>query len=151
VYDERARTFVRAWKERGRRRLAGEAAGLVLEILPRPDVDVVVHVPGDPERARARGSVPPLALTQALADAWGLSPADPLRRAGGLRRQQGLGLSERRRNVRGSVVAVGEVPPVVCLVDDVYTSGATADACAIALRRAGARRVEVVTFARAVR
>jgi predicted amidophosphoribosyltransferase len=39
----------------------------------------------------------------------------------------------------------------VCLVDDVYTTGATADACASALRRAGARHVEVITFARAVR
>jgi predicted amidophosphoribosyltransferase len=37
------------------------------------------------------------------------------------------------------------------LVDDVYTSGATADAAASALRAAGAGRVEVVTFARAIR
>jgi predicted amidophosphoribosyltransferase len=37
------------------------------------------------------------------------------------------------------------------LVDDVYTSGASAAAAASALRRAGARHVEVITFARAVR
>lgn len=151
VYDDRARTFVRAWKERGRRSLAYEAAGLVLEALARPDVDVVVHVPGDAERARARGSVPPRALARALADAWDLTPLNPLRRVGGLPRQTGLGLTERRRNVRGTVVAVRAVPQAVCLVDDVYTSGATADACAAALRRGGARRVEVVTLARAVR
>jgi predicted amidophosphoribosyltransferase len=151
VYDDRARTFVRAWKERGRRGLARHAASLVHEVLPRPDVDVVVHVPGDPERARARGSVPPRALARGLADVWAVPTADLLRRAGTLPPQRGLGLAERRRNVRGSVAAVGEVPSAVCLVDDVYTSGATADACAAALRQAGARRVEVVTFARAVR
>jgi predicted amidophosphoribosyltransferase len=39
----------------------------------------------------------------------------------------------------------------VILVDDVYTTGATAAAAASALRKAGARSVHVVTFARAVR
>jgi predicted amidophosphoribosyltransferase len=43
------------------------------------------------------------------------------------------------------------VPRSLVLVDDVYTTGATANAAASALRRAGARRVEVVTFARAIR
>lgn len=151
VYDARARALVRAWKERGRRTLAREAASIVLGVVPRPDADVLVHVPGDPERARERGSVPPRALARALADAWGLPTDDLLRRSGALPPQRGLGLAERRRNVRGSVTAAGLAPAAVCLVDDVYTSGSTVDACAAALRRAGARRVEVVTFARAVR
>jgi predicted amidophosphoribosyltransferase len=43
------------------------------------------------------------------------------------------------------------VPRRVALVDDVYTTGATATAASSALRAAGARRVEVVTFARALR
>ena len=41
--------------------------------------------------------------------------------------------------------------PQVLLVDDVFTSGATANAAAAALRKGGARHVDVVTFARVVR
>ena len=43
------------------------------------------------------------------------------------------------------------MPGVVALVDDVYTTGATLDACARALRDAGAQVVEGFTLARAVR
>jgi predicted amidophosphoribosyltransferase len=59
--------------------------------------------------------------------------------------------AERLRNARGAFIAVAEAPKRVVLVDDVYTTGATVSAAATALRKAGARRVDVVTFARTVR
>ena len=142
---------MRSWKEHGRRGLAAQAAELVAEAVAPPEVDVLVHVPGDPERALERGDVPPRALAAALAELWELPATDLLRRTRPRERQRGLSLAERRRNVRGSVAATGEAPRRVCLVDDVYTSGATADACASGLRRAGARHVEVISLARAVR
>jgi predicted amidophosphoribosyltransferase len=46
---------------------------------------------------------------------------------------------------------MADVPARVCLVDDVYTTGSTALAAATELRRAGAREVHVVAFARVVR
>jgi predicted amidophosphoribosyltransferase len=143
---------VQAWKESGRRALAREAGALVAEVVPRPQADVLVPVPADPERARERGDVPPRRLASELCRAWDVPLLDALERTRSLPHQRGLALAERRRNVRGSVrVRVSEVPRTVCVVDDVYTSGATADACAAVLRKHGARRVSVVTLARAVR
>jgi predicted amidophosphoribosyltransferase len=151
VYDANARALVRAWKERGRRRLALEAATLVASVVTRPLVDGLVPVPGDPERAWQRGDVPARALATELGRIWDVRVVDVLERSRALPRQRGLSLDQRRRNVRGSVSACSEVAPRVCVVDDVYTSGATVDACASACRRVGALRVDVVTFARAVR
>ena len=151
LYDAPARRLVQAWKERGQRRLAREAAGLVVETLSRPDVTALAFVPADPERALERGHRPAEALARELGRAWEL-PVQPLvRRTRSVERQRGLGLAQRRRNVRGAFASARASPARVCLVDDVYTSGATAAAAASALRRGGARRVEVVTLARAVR
>ena len=120
-------------------------------MIARPDVDVVTFVPGDRERGRERGHVPAERLAGALGELWGLPVSRLLTRAGGARRQAGLPRAERRGNVRGAFRARVTVSGRVALVDDVYTTGATVSACASALRRVGARRVDVVCLARAVR
>ena len=152
LYDERAQRFVTAWKERGQRRLARAAAAVVVDVLARPDVLAIAFVPSDRERTLERGYRPAEALAQELGRLWELPVQPLLRRARRVeRRQRGLGLTERRRNVAGAFAAARASPRSVCLVDDVYTSGATAAAAASALRKGGARRVEVMTFARAVK
>ena len=56
----------------------------------------------------------------------------------------------RGRNLRGAfVIEACAVPSRVALVDDVLTTGATAESLALALRRAGCRRIEVWAVARA--
>jgi predicted amidophosphoribosyltransferase len=151
VYDERARRLVLAWKERGRRSLATLAAEVVAETVPWPDADALAAVPSDPERRRGRGDAPAERLARELGALWELPVRPLLRRTRAGPRQRGQRLAERRGNVRGVFAAAGEAPRRVVLVDDVYTSGATAAACATELRRAGARRVDVVSLARAVR
>jgi ComF family protein len=148
-YDDAVRALVAGWKERGQRRLAEAAVGLVLEVVPTPLRGVVTWVPADPDRGLKRGYHPPERLARSLAQHWELPTADPLRRRAG-KRQRGLSRTERRRNVARAFSATA-APADVVLVDDVYTSGATANAAASALRKAGARRVEIVTFARVVR
>jgi predicted amidophosphoribosyltransferase len=152
LYDAPARRLVHAWKEHGQRRLAREAATLVAETLARPDAATLAFVPSDDDRALWRGHRPAEALAAELGRIWELPVLPLVRRTRSVReRQRGLRLAARRRNVRGAFGPARASPPRVCLIDDVYTSGATATAAASAVRKGGARRVEVVTFARAVR
>ena len=151
AYDDGVRRLVAGWKERGLRRFAETAAELVGERLPRPAVTVATFVPADAHRRLHRGHHPAERLARALAAGWEL-PCEPLlERTRAAPRQRGLPLAARRRNVAGSFRAVTPVRGAALLVDDVYTSGATVAAAASALRAAGARRVDVVTFARAIR
>lgn len=82
-------------------------------------------------------------------------PHDPfvLERRRSTRRQVGLSAAQREENVRGAFRVRETARPriaakPVLLVDDVYTSGATAKAATRALLRAGAASVDVLTFAR---
>jgi ComF family protein len=151
AYDDRLRRVVVAWKERGLRRLAGWAAAVVRESVARPDAACVVFVPGDPDRRLKRGHHAAERLASELAAEWELPLRPLLSRARGSPRQRGLTQHERRRNVAGAFLAHGCVPACVVLVDDVYTTGATANAAASALRKGGARNVEVLTLARTIR
>src|SRR3954454_21077544 len=132
-YDDCVRLLVHAWKERGLRTLADVAAELVVARVPRPDAQVVTFVPAEGWRARQRGHQPAQQHGRAVAEQWAL-PCEPLlRRAGGAQRQRGLTLGERKRNVKAAFSAIGTAEFAV-LVDDVYTTGATAHAAAAALR-----------------
>ena len=144
-YDASVRRLVRSWKERGLRSLGAAAALVIVERLPVPAAEVVTFVPPDRGRRLERGYHPAEQLARAVASAWGLPCESLLVRAGGAR-QRGLSRSERRRNVAHAFSGDAGGRRVV-LVDDVYTTGATAHAAAQALRTS----VEVVTFARATR
>jgi predicted amidophosphoribosyltransferase len=151
AYDDAARLLVAAWKERGLRKLAELAAELVCEVVARPRAYTLTFVPADPNRRLDRGHNPAERLAIEIGARWDLPVVSLLSRSHGIAPQRGLPLVERRRNVRGAFQATASAPGTVVLVDDVYTTGATVAAAATALRKAGARRIEVVTFARAVR
>jgi competence protein ComFC len=151
AYDDPVRRLVAGWKERGLRRLADEAAALMAERIAHPGDAVLTFVPPDGDRRLTRGYHPAERLAVSLAAAWELPCELLLARTRPSRRQRGLALAERRRNVAGAFRAARPLSGVLLLVDDVYTTGATAHAASAALMGAGAAGVHVATFARALR
>jgi predicted amidophosphoribosyltransferase len=151
AYQGPVRPLVTAWKERGLRLIAAEAANVIATTVERPCVAGLAFVPPDGDRSVKRGHHPAERLARELGASWGLPVVLALGRTRAPRPQRGLSLAARRQNVAGAFSARVRVPTRLGLVDDVYTTGATASAASSALRAAGARHVEVVTFARAVR
>jgi ComF family protein len=149
-YDLAVRCIVAAWKERGLRRIGAWAAEVTCEAFRAPTVDCVVAVPPDRDRWLKRGHHAATSLARELAARWELPVESLLERTRASTPQRGLDDAARRRNVAGAFRA-HRSPRKILLVDDVYTTGATANAAASALRRAGARHVVVATFARAIR
>jgi ComF family protein len=151
AYDGVARELVAALKFRHGRPLAAVlaahiAAGLPFELGAGA---TVVAVPAHPAHLRRRGYDQAELLARELARRLGAPLARPLRRRGPAIRQLGAGRVERLRHGRIAVTSRA-APERVVLVDDVHTTGATLDACARALRAAGAIHVSALTWARAV-
>jgi len=130
---------------------------LLEETQARPPLDavtLVVPAPLHPERERERGFNQAALLAAALAKRTGLAldGHSLVRVAHAGRHRAGMDARARRETVEGAFEVVrprlvaGER---VLLVDDVLTTGATASACAAALRAAGASEVFVLTVARA--
>ena len=120
------------------------ANGLAREAAARaPGVpQLVVPVPLHALRLRARSFNPACELAREIARHAGAPlAATALERLRDTPSQTGLGRSARVRNVRGAFAARQPMPPLVWLVDDVVTTGATLSEAARALRRAGARKV----------
>jgi ComF family protein len=112
--------------------------------------DLVVAPPSTNVRLRSRGFNPGLEIAKSVARAIGVRCAiDGLLRARETTPQPGLGRRERERNLEGALrcerVLDGQH---VAIVDDVMTTGATANAAAKVLRDRGAARVSVWVVAR---
>jgi len=117
--------------------------------------DALVPVPLHWRRLWGRRFNQSGALATAISRASGVAVAHAaLRRVKATQQQVGLSRTERSSNVQGAFRADPANAEVagrrLVLVDDVLTSGATVDACARALLRAGAANVDVLVFARVV-
>lgn len=115
------------------------------------DADVLVPVPLHRTRLVARRFNQSALLARSISALAGVPvDVDVLRRVKATAPQVGLTRTRRSLNLQGAFKVSGDVPlegRAVVLVDDVLTSGATANAAARALLRGGARRVDVLVFA----
>ncbi len=110
--------------------------------------DVVVPVPLHRSRLRKRGFNQAGLLARALAGRIKAPLSDTLEVVRKTRDQVELSAAERRANVAGAFSATTRLRGRILLVDDVFTTGATTDACANALLRAGATEVHALTLCR---
>ncbi len=148
-YATAAKTLLESLKFRGRRRLvpwfavqawsALRGAGRLFPLVPVPSR----------KRTGAQGIVGQ--VTACLQRNHGMTVTPALERRGGAP-QKSLNYAERQENLKQRIhLAAGyderALPEEVVLVDDVFTTGATLDACARVLRAAGCSRVYAITLA----
>jgi ComF family protein len=153
-YEGGVRTLVHAFKFRGQSSLGKPLAAELTRCYADHglEADVIVPVPLAVARRRGRGYNQASLLAREVSRQTGLPAAEALRRRGSATTQaQSASAEERRRNVVGAFVVArpGEVAGRrVLLIDDVATTGATLNACAVELLNAGAAEVAGLTLAR---
>lgn len=145
-----ARDAVHRLKYEGWWRAAEALAGAMRGLEPLTGRVCLIPVPLGARRRRTRGYNQAERIAAALGAAAGLPVrANLLARRRETRTQTALAPEARQANVAGAFEAHGAAGLSCVLVDDVFTTGATLAEAGAALRRAGAARVEAVTFARA--
>src|SRR5262245_38445468 len=152
LYEGALRKLIHQFKYSCIRPLARPLGGMLSDALPRDErFDAIVPVPLHWRRQWGRTFNQSALLAEDLARRTGLPVVGALRRVRSTAPQAGLTNAARRRNVAGVFRCVRRNAvhgKCVLLVDDVMTTGSTGAACAMVLKRAGAKRVALLTLAR---
>jgi len=151
-YEGPLRKLIHLLKYGGVQPLARPLADLLAQVLPRDQrFDLIVPMPLHWRRRWERGFNQAGLLAREISRRWNVPMRNAARRTRATAPQTGLTNAKRRANVSGAfVVKRGRRLDGlrVLLVDDVLTTGASAAACARALKRAGAKHVALLALAR---
>ena len=147
-YDEKARASMVQIKYKNKREYldfyGAALAARYEKQIRRMQADAIVPVPIHRSRRRRRGFNQAELLAEVMGERLGIPVMpDALVRSKRTLPQKELSAAERLKNLSGAFLA-GEIPAgvrSVLLVDDIYTTGSTIEACARALRNAGVERV----------
>ncbi|MCI8366578.1 MAG: ComF family protein [Eggerthellaceae bacterium] len=150
---DESRRLVTVFKDSGERRLAGVVAAIMAEYVPpawKTPEALIAFVPATKRAITDRGFDHMELIASELSDKTGI-PAAHLLTVGQSHDQRELGRHQRARNMsdRFAIREGSRVPETVILIDDVATTGATLFAAAATLRKAGAKTLYALTFARA--
>jgi len=156
AYEGALRELIHLYKYGGVKTLARPLGDLLARALPRDEsFDGITPVPLHWRKLWSRGFNQSALLARVLARRSGIPVVPALRRVRFTSAQAGLSNTSRRKNVaaafgvrRTGGFAQKLAGRRVLLIDDVLTTGATAAACANALKRAGVTRVALLTIAR---
>lgn len=149
AYEDPARRLIRALKYE---RVIDAAQPLIdaMTLLPSGEEELIVPVPTTKRRLKERGFNQALLLARGIGVRLGMQVVDALVRDGEQKAQAGLSGKARLHNLHGCMRAVCRLDGrKILLIDDVYTTGATAKEAARALYEAGAASVGVFVAARA--
>jgi ComF family protein len=153
-YEGSLRKLIHLFKYSGFKPLGRRLAGLLCRALPgtpEQGFDLAVPVPLHWRRRWKRGFNQSEILARLVATELGVPMIKAVERIRATAVQAGLTNTNRRKNVAGAFRVARKSSVAgkhVLLIDDVMTTGATGTACAIALKRAGARSITFLTLAR---
>lgn len=148
-YDGPAKSLIHKLKYGNAEYLANTLSQYLLDVLLLSDwqADCITYVPIHKSRLRKRGYNQAKLLAEALSERIDVPCIGLLEKTVKTSNQARLNREERLKNLKDSFSACQKPPDHVILIDDVMTTGSTADECSRVLKRAGAKVVYVLTFA----